>query len=106
VAHALAFGALALRVPLYIARRVRLARRRRLERYLAIAGANPEGAPLHDADLGVVAALGGDYEDGRLSFPRLAHDRAAADRLRRERTNHDAPLGDIVFTSEASVGSG
>jgi hypothetical protein len=80
--QAVLFGALALRLPLYLWRRGRERARAALEPYLAVAANSPAGAPLDNADLAIVARLGGDYDAGRLSFPELARAVAAAERWR------------------------
>ncbi len=99
--YAFAFGALLLRTPWHIVRRVREARRLALEPYLAIAATSPAGAPLANANLRIVATLGADYDAGQLSFPELALAARAAERLRH---NALGPTG--ISPSRPSSGRG
>lgn len=95
--HVFVFGALALRWPLWWRRSRRVAARARLAPYLAIAGQRPGGDRLPPeagpVDVRTLAALGGDLDDrGRVSFPELARDLAAAGALRAARPDARRPL--------------
>ncbi len=100
--YLIVYGALAARAPLHVARRLGEQRRLTLAPYLEVAALRPAGAPFADAELRIVAELGGDHDGTTLSFPELAVAAAAAERMRAAGPSdgHDgspAAVGSVVF---------
>lgn len=98
--HVAICGLPIVRLPRFLWRRHAWRRRRTLDRHLAIAASQPEGAPLVNPDPDLAARLGGEFVGpDRIRFPDLARSFRAAQRLR------CAPmarpdLGPVVYSSD------
>ena len=98
--HVAICGLPLLRLPLFLTRRHTWRRRRRLERHLAIAATEPDGASLLKPDPRLVARLGGEFVGPeRIRFPELARSFRAAERLRGELAVRP-DLGPIIYSSD------